>query len=195
MLTEAQKQENKARFVELLSLLNIDLTNLYKYLDHVDYFEKPATVQCYRPYAGGLCKYALDTYDELTKLCALYYPDGRYSQEDIIKVALFKDLYRAELYEAFAKNVKNDATGQWESVIAYRVKAERPVFGEIGFSSYMIAKYFILLNDEHIEAICQARASDFGADTHEVCRSYPLVTLTKMADLAVSYISREATNE
>lgn len=170
MLTDAKKQENKMMFIELLSSLNIDLTPLMKYLDAVDYFEKPATAQYFRSYPGGLCSYALDVYNELARFCNAYYP-GKYSQEDVVKVALFKDIYRAELYTWGANS--------------YKVSDTRPTFGELGFSSYMIAKYFVTLTDEQIEAIVMSRASEHTPDLKDVMQSYPLVTLTKLADTAV----------
>ena len=112
MLNENQLYNNKLKFLELLGKLNIDLTSLVKYLDANDYFNKPASSQYFRPYAGGLCQYALDLYYELAQLVNAYCP-GKYTEEDVIKVALFKDIYKAELFEAYTKNVKNDVTGQW----------------------------------------------------------------------------------
>jgi hypothetical protein len=87
------------------------------------------------------------------------------------------------------KNSKNDVTGQWEVVPAFRYKECRPTFGDLGFSSYMIAKRFIQFSDEQVEAITQASAkNDYAGDIHTIMRSYPLVTLTKMADLATLYL-------
>ena len=188
MLDENKIYQNKLQFVQLLNKLNIDNTELIKYLDVVDYFNKPASSQYFKPYPGGLCQYALDLYFELAQLANAYYP-GRYTEEDIIKVALFKDIYRAELYEGYMKNVKNDNTGQWETQPAFRYKEERPTFGDIGFSSYMIAKRFINFTDEQIEAITQSGVkNEYAGDIHDILRSYPIVTLTKMADLVATYI-------
>lgn len=191
MLTEEQIFENKKKYLELLSKLNIDLTEISKYLDYVDYFYKPASNQYQRCYAGGLCEQALLLYHELSVLCNAYYP-GRYTEEDVIKVALFKELYRAEMYEQYNKNVKNETTGQWETQVAYRTKENRPTFGDLGFSSYMIAKYFVNFTDEQILAITHTTGiNSYAVDIHDVLKSYPLVTLTKMADLVVNYIVEE----
>lgn len=188
MLDENKIYQNKVAFIQLLSKLNIDLTELYKYLDTIDYFNKPATTQYFRAYTGGLCQYALDLYFELCQLVNAYFP-GKYTEEDVIKVALFKDLYRAECYEGYLKNQKNDITGQWETVPAFKYKEIRPTFGDIGFGSYMIAKRYIVFTDEQIEAITQSSAkSDYAGDIHTIMRAYPLVTLTKMADLAAMYL-------
>jgi hypothetical protein len=190
MLTQEQKNNNEIKFMELLSKLNIDLTEINKLLDKVDYFNKPASTQYTGSYPGGLCEYALRSAHELGVLCNAYFP-GRYTEEDVIKVALFKDFYKATMYEAFMKNVKNDETGQWESVTAYRTRdgASRPVYGDARFSAYMQIKNVISLTDEQIEAIVNSGPSDYTPDIHDIYRAYPLVTLTRMAELAATYIS------
>ena len=72
MLTPEQRFKDKEMYLELLSKLNVDLTQFSKYLDSIDYFEKPLTAQNFRPYAGGLCEYALDLYNNLKFLCETY---------------------------------------------------------------------------------------------------------------------------
>ena len=187
-LTEEQIYNNKMKYLELLSKLNIDLTDLSKYLDNVDYFYKPASAQYNGAYEGGLCEYALRLYCELQTLVNAYCPNT-YTEQDIIKVALFKDLYLAELYESYNKNVKNEVTGQWEEVKSWRYKEVRPTFGNLSFNSYMIAKYFVNFTDEQIVAITKADTKEtYAGDIHDILYSYPLVALTKMADIAATYL-------
>lgn len=192
MLTDDEKYLNKIKFMELLAKLNIDLTGISTYLEEHGYFDQPATTQYFKSYAGGLCQQALELYNELAQLCNAYYP-GRYTEEDVIKVALFKDIYKTEFYETFTRNVKNEVTGKWESVLGYRVKEERPVFGNLGFSSYMIARKFVDFTDEQIEAICQSSLLSEDAsrtrDIFEVLHQYPLVGLTHMAEVVASYMT------
>ena len=188
MLNETQLYNNKMKFLELLGKLNIDLTELVKYLDTNDYFNKPATSQYFRPYAGGLCQYALDLYYELAQLVNAYCP-GKYTEEDVIKVALFKDIYKAELFEPYTKNVKNDVTGQWETTIAYKYREDRAVYGDLPFSSFMTARKFVDFTEEQIEAIMHSTAAGaYGGDIHEILRKYQLVALTRMADIAAYYL-------
>ena len=142
MITQEQLSANRLKFMELLGKLNIDLVEISKYLDKTDYFNKPATTQYFKAYAGGLCQYSLDLYYELAQLVNAYCT-GTYTEEDVIKVALFKDIYKAELFEAYSKNVKNELTGQWESVLAYKYSENRPVYGDLAFSSYMVARKFV----------------------------------------------------
>lgn len=189
MLTEEQILDNKNKFIDLLTNLNIDLTAITKYLisERVDYFNKPYNNYQSYAYRGSLCAHTIKLFEELKRLCDLYC-SGRYSLEDILKVALFKDLYRAELYEPYYKNVKNEITGQWESVLSYRTKEIRPIFGDINFSSYMIAKKFINLdNDELVEAIMFS-SSTANIENYNIRKTYKLVTLVSMAELVVDYL-------
>ena len=188
MLTIEQRYNNKMKFFELLGKLNIDLTSLSKYLDETDYFNKPASKEFFKPYAGGLCQYALDLYYELSQLVTAYFP-GKYTVEDVIKVALFKDIYKAELFEPYNKNVKNEITGQWESVLAYKYSENRAMYGDLPFSSFMTARKFVELDDVHIQAIMHSTSnSSYGGDIHEIMRRCPLVALTRMADIAAYYL-------
>ena len=190
MLTQEKKNSNEIKFIELLAMLRIDLTNINKLLDQIDYFNKPASAQYSGAYPGGLCEHALKVAHELGVLCNAYFP-GRYTEEDVVKVALFKDIYKATMYEVYMKNVKDDNTGQWQAVPAYRVRdgADRPVFGDIGFSSYMQIKDLVPLTDEQVEAIVHSRPGDYSSDIHDICRAYPLVTLVRMAEMAAIYIN------
>ena len=190
MITLEQKNNNEIKFMELLSKLNIDLTELNKFLDKIDYFNAPASTQYIGAYPGGLCEHALILAHELGVLCNAYYP-GKYTEADVIIVALFKDIYKATMYEAYMKNVKDDTTGQWSTVPAYRTResSDRPVFGSCALSSYMQAKDFISMTNEQIEAIIHSSPQAFEPDVHEVMRTYPLVTLTRMAEMAATYIN------
>jgi hypothetical protein len=189
MLSEQKIYENKLKFMELLTKLNVDLTDFSKFLDSVDYFNKPASTQHFRAYQGGLCQYALDLYYELAQLVNAYFP-GKYKEEDVIKVALFKDLYRALLYEETEKNQL--VNGSWQTVKGYKYKDVRPTFGDLGFSSYMVAKHFFEFTDEQIEAITQSdTGANYAGDIHDIMRSYPLVPLTKMADIVAYYLEEE----
>lgn len=186
MLTLEQIQLNKIKYIELLSKLNIDLTALVQYLEAVNYFDAPYSTQFTGSYQGGLCNYALHLCHELSQLARAYFPN-RYTEQDIIIVALLKDIYRAELYEPYLKNVNNN--GVWSQVPAFKYKETRPVFGDLGFNSFMIARRYINLTDEQVEAITQSSVKEsYAGDIHEILRVYPLVTLTKMAELATTYL-------
>lgn len=188
-LTQEQINANQIKYMELLSKLGVDLTQLAIYLQANDYFNKPYASQNLYTFRGGLCQYALNLYYELCQLVNAYMP-GKYTENDVIAVALLKDIYRAELYEAYDKNVKDSKTGEWVTEVAYKYKENRSTFGDLNFNSYMIAKNFVQFTDEQIEAILNANSKEtYGGDIHEIMRSFPLITITKMAELAVDYLA------
>lgn len=188
MLSLEQIQENKIAYLKLLSTLHIDLSNIINYLEsqRADFFNKPYSIYPDGAYAGALCEHSLKLYSELKHLCSMY-AQNRYSEEDIIKVSLFVGFYKCELYELYFKNQKNEITGNWESVAAYRVKEARPTFGDVGLSSYLIAKKFIDLTDEQTMSIIYATNDSF-IDSHLIKKMFPLVSLTQMAEKAVNFL-------
>ena len=190
MLTIEQMNQNELEYFRLLSMLNVDLTNFNKFLEEVDFFHKPASISYGGSYPGGLCEYAIKFATNLGIMCDYYYP-GRYTKAEILKVALLKDIYRAVMYESYQKNVKNEQTGQWTTVNAYKTKDgnARPVYGDIGLSSFMLAKNFFDFTDEQIEAIIHAAPFETEVDIHDVMRQYPLVALTKMAGMGTTYLN------
>ena len=177
MLTTTQIQENKIKYIELLMKLDFDLTDLVTYLEAVNYFEAPNTTQYFRSYSGGLCQTALDLCAALKAQADRYWP-GRYTEKDIIIVALFKNIYRAEMYELSGDK--------------YKTKKDRTVYGDLGFSSYMTVRHFYKeMSDEQILAICHGSVSDNSIDIYEIRRNYPLVTLTMIAETLVTTFSEE----
>ena len=188
MLTDEQIYDNKMKYLTIISRLNVDLTQFVKYLDEISFFEKPATNQFEFSYAGGLCEQALKECHELGVLCTAYAPD-RYSEEDIIKVALLRNIYRAEMYELYSRNIRNEITGQWETVLAYRLSENRRMYGDVGLSSYLIIRNFFELTTEQVEAIIQtASVNNYSVDIRGVTKKYPLIALVKMAELVVNNI-------
>jgi hypothetical protein len=53
----------------------------------------------------------------------------------------------------------------------------------------MQIKDLIPLTTEQVEAIVYSRISDFTPDIYDVFKSYPLVTLTRMAEMAALYMN------
>lgn len=186
MLTDEVKLKNKETYLKLLGRIGINSPEFLGYLESINYFEAPATAQYTGAYAGGLCEYALKLAHELAVLCNAYFP-GRYTAEDVFKVALLKDVYRSCMYALYKKNVKNEETGQWETVLAYKTTEDRPVFGDLGFSSFMVLRKYVDFTDEQLEAIIHSVGlNNYSVDIHEVLKKYKLVALTRMADSVVT---------
>lgn len=106
MLTIEERIENRNKVIELINKLDMDAERFISYLDcpRSDFFNKPYNNFPEYAYEGSLCKYALDTYEMMKKAQTLV--NATYTDEQLIEVALFKNLYRAELYEFAGKVVK-----------------------------------------------------------------------------------------
>lgn len=186
MLTDETKVKNKEMYLNLLKRINLDTSEFLSYLESINYFEAPATAQYTGAYAGGLCEYALKLAHELGVLCTAYFP-GKYTAEDVLKVALLKDIYRSCMYVPYKKNIKNEETGQWETTLAYKTTDDRPVFGDLGFSSFMVLRNYVNFTDEQLEAIIHSTGlNSYSVDIHEILKKYKLVALTRMADSVVT---------
>lgn len=172
MLTKEQIQENRIKYLELVAKLGFDMTAFNAYLDAYDFFTAPYTVSQYRAYSGGLCQTALAFYGALSYVNKEFY-NNYYTEEDIIKVTLFRDLYRAELFEFNpAKN-------------CYQNAQERRTFGDIYTSSYIIAQEFTTFTQEQAMAILHGQANSMSKDLGKLRIDFPLVSLMAITELLV----------
>lgn len=191
MLTDEQKIQNKEKYISLLQMAEVYSEELVAFLESINYFEAPFSAQRSYSYAGGLCEYSLKLAHEMGVLGSHYFKN-KYTAADILKVALFKEVYRAFLYKITPKNVKNDETGKWEVTYIYSNNENRPVFGDLGLSSYMLMRKFIDFSDEQMEAIIQQNnLTNYSSDIYEVSKTYPLVTIARMAYEVVIFMLEE----
>lgn len=172
MLTKEQIQENRITYLELIAKLGFDMAPFVAYLDAYDFFTAPYTAVQYRAYAGGLCQTALEFYRALAYVNKEFYNDF-YKEEDLIKVALFRDLYRAELFEYNA--AKN----------CYQTANERRSFGDIYTSSYIIGQEFTTFTQEQAMAILHGQANSTAKDLGKIRIDFPLVSLMAITELLV----------
>lgn len=104
---------------------------------------------------AGLCDHSLNVYHCLVDYLArervqeLY--GLEYSEESVAVVALLHDLCKVGCYKKSFRNVKNDATGQWERVPTFTFDDPLP-YGH-GEKSVYIANGFIRLTREEAMAI------------------------------------------
>lgn len=88
-----------------------------------DFFTAPASARYHGAYEGGLCEHSLNVYHCLVdylqreRVQELY--GLEYGEESVAIVALLHDLCKVGCYKKGFRNVKNDATGQWEKVPSY----------------------------------------------------------------------------
>lgn len=94
---------------------------LLDYLENKsDFFTAPASARYHGAYAGGLCDHSRMS----TTVWWTIWPGKRVQElyglevreESVAVVALLHDLCKVGCYKKSFRNVKNDATGQWERV-------------------------------------------------------------------------------
>lgn len=163
--------------------------DLCNYLESRGFFAAPASAKYHLAYSGGLCTHSMNVYDELVKLVEMRHLP--YSYDTLAKVALCHDLYKADLYEEYMRNEKQD--GKWISVAAYRTRepSDRYIVGDGGLTSYMIASQYLSLTDEEIVALCNY-GHVINLRNYPECapllEKYPLALLLHEADMVATYL-------
>ena len=135
----------KEEFIELFKekITRPGADALLNFLEHKsDFFTAPASARYHLSCEGGLCEHSLNVYHCLVdylqreRVQELY--GLEYSEETVAVVALLHDLCKSGCYKKGFRNVKNDATGQWEKVPTYTFDDPLP-YGH-GEKSVYIAK-------------------------------------------------------
>ena len=120
---------------------------------------------------------------------------GTKIEEDSLKiVALFSDISKANFYELYKRNVKNEITGQWEQVEEYRVRdpKQRFIYGNHEQTSeYIISSFMPLTVEEKVAILHHMGGTSYDStqtDVSVVFSKYPLAVLVHTADLLSTYI-------
>lgn len=163
------------------------------WLSTTDLYEAPASTIYHESEVGGLLKHTFITAHHAAMLSSLPVFE-KINPEDAIFVALVHDWCKIGYYESYQKNVKNEATGQWEKQTAFKRKDHSySCFGHGVSSMYLAQKFFKLSIDE-----CLAIRWHMGEynvannemnELHQANELYPLVYLLQFADrlACVSY--------
>jgi len=220
MLTQEQIEQNKERFLALVRDIKVegaDLTGLENWLvNKSDFFTAPASTRFHTSYEGGLCEHSLNVYDALCKLASDFASkeemvegydeeqDGGFgftdkvvkkclfTQDTLKIVALFHDIAKANYYETYQRNVKDDQ-GKWTQVTEYKVRDNRFIYGNHEMTSEFMIHNFIPLTVEESVAILHHHAGmskDCAQDDiSAVYNKYTLAVLLHLADMVSCYVS------
>ena len=166
---------------------------LLDYLENKsDFFTCPASARYHGAYEGGLCEHSLNVYHCLVdylqreRVQELY--GLEYSDETVALVALLHDACKIGCYKKTFRNVKNDATGQWERVPSYTFDDPLP-YGH-GEKSVYIVNGFVRLTREEAMAIRWHMGFSGPEDNRTVGQAlqrYPLAFALATADMEASY--------
>ena len=164
---------------------------LLEYLNRSDFFTAPASARFHGSHPGGLCEHSVNVYRCLVDYLArervqeLYGLD--YSAESVAIVALLHDACKIGCYRAGTRNVKNEATGQWEKVPTFFYEDKLP-YGH-GEKSVYIVSGFMKLSREEAMAIRWHMGFSGSEDSRlvgQALRQYPLAFALSTADMEAS---------
>ena len=157
-----------------------------------DFFTAPASARYHGAWAGGLCEHSVNVYHCLVDYLArprvqeLYGLD--YTGESVAVAALLHDVCKVGCYRPGTRNVKNDATGQWEKVPTFFYEDKLP-YGH-GEKSVYIISGFMKLTREEAMAIRWHMGFSGSEDPRMVgqaLQQYPLAFALATADMEASY--------
>lgn len=166
---------------------------LLDYLENrSDFFDCPASAKFHGAYAGGLCDHSVNVYHCLKDYLARERVRELYglevSDESVAIAALLHDLCKIGCYRAGTRNVKNEATGQWEKVPTYFYEDPLP-YGH-GEKSVYIISGFLKLKREEAMAIRWHMGFSGGEDSRlvgQALEQYPLAFALSVADMEATY--------
>ena len=185
----------KEEFIEIFKqyITRDGADKLLDYLENKsDFFTAPASARYHGSYEGGLCEHSLNVYHCLVdylqreRVQELY--GLEYDSESVAIVALLHDLCKVGCYRAGTKNVKNEATGQWEKVPTYFFEDKLP-YGH-GEKSVYIISGFMRLSREEAMAIRWHMGFSGTEDARTVgqaLQQFPLAFALATADMEASY--------
>ena len=168
---------------------------LLAWMETTDFFTAPASTRFHAAYEGGLLDHSMNVYNVLI---SKHFDPASDDIESFTIVSLLHDLCKANYYKKGTRNVKNDATGQWEKVPSYSVEDLFP-YGHGEKSVFLIERFMKL----HIEEAVAIRWHMGGFDDaarggcfaiSEAYDKYPLAVKLHIADLEATYLMEHRTS-
>ena len=167
---------------------------LLEWLSTTDFFKAPASTRFHGACEEGLVMHSLNVYHALMDR---FFEEGD-NPESMAICGLLHDLCKANYYKTGTRNVKNEATGQWEKVPVFMVEDQFP-YGH-GEKSVFLIERFMRLKTEEAVAIRwhmggfddSARGGSFAIS--EAYDRYPLAIKLHIADLTATYLMEHRTS-
>ena len=160
---------------------------IIEWLRSTDFYRAPASSRYHDCYPSGLLYHTLKVYDNMLELrkASMFVPT---SYDSISLVSLCHDWCKIGLYEVYLKNVKDEKTGQWNQVEAYKRNVEGIILplGHGVTSMFLAEKFFRLTPQEalairwHMSNYNVAESESF--ELEEAAEKINLVHMVQFAD-------------
>ena len=155
------------------------------WLETTDFYTAPASTKYHDCDASGLLRHTLKVVNNVTELSQLSQFKGVNLAEAIL-AAIVHDWCKINFYEEYYRNVKDDETGKWEKVSAYRCKDSEFPFGHGVTSLFIAEKIFKLSVEQALAVRWHMSLSDVSEyekyDLYVANARYPMVLLLQIAD-------------
>ena len=166
---------------------------LLEWLSSTDFFKAPASTRFHGACEEGLVMHSLNVYHALMDR---FFEEGD-NPESMAICGLLHDLCKANYYKAGSRNVKNEATGQWEKVPIFMVEDQFP-YGHGEKSVYLIERFIRLKPAEAVAIRWHMGGFDDAARggcraISEAYDAYPLAVKLHLADLTATYLMEKGT--
>lgn len=166
---------------------------LLDWLATTDFFRAPASTRFHGACEAGLVMHSLNVYHALMDR---FFEEGD-NPESMAICGLLHDLCKANYYKAGTRNVKNEATGQWEKVPTFMVEDQFP-YGHGEKSVYLIERFIRLKPAEAVAIRWHMGGFDDAARggcraISEAYDAYPLAVKLHLADLTATYLMEKGT--
>lgn len=155
------------------------------WLRSTDFYTAPASTQYHESFPGGLLVHSLNVYNE----AVLLHEAPQFKHVNITTIsycALVHDWCKIGLYEPYSRNVKNDKTGEWEKVTAYRHNLKGTPLGHGATSMFYASKFFNLSTEAALAIRWHMGeynvANNEMNELHKANSTYPLCYLLQFAD-------------
>lgn len=155
------------------------------WLRSTDFYTSPASTQYHGSYPGGLLIHSLQVYNEALELLKL--PQFKDIEPAAAAIAtLTHDWCKINSYESYTRNVKNEQTGQWEKVPAYKKNFKGLPLGHGATSMFLASRFFNLSADVALAIrwhMGHWNVADGETNEFQIANeNYPLVHLIQFAD-------------
>ena len=166
---------------------------LLEWLSSTDFFKAPASTRFHGACEEGLVMHSLNVYHALMDR---FFEEGD-NPESMAVCGLLHDLCKANYYKAGSRNVKNEATGQWEKVPIFMVEDQFP-YGHGEKSVYLIERFIRLKPAEAVAIRWHMGGFDDAARggcraISEAYDAYPQAVKLHLADLTATYLMEKGT--
>jgi len=125
LIERAQLRDSSVTLQDF-SKIRPHIENILSWLRTTDFYSSPASTKYHESYKGGLLYHTLQAYNQLLSLRSVqkfqYVVDHQWWSA--VLAILVHDWCKIGRYESYMKNVKDEATGNWEQVLVYKIKED-----------------------------------------------------------------------